>query len=179
MYIRRGETVVKLFEISQEYHAIIDDLYDDEGNENPQALARLEVNQVKLEEKAIAIASWLKNLEIERASINAAKREIDEAKKNMIERERAIENKISRWNGYLQSEMETRGIKEIKCPYFVLKLKKNPPSLCVNDADDESIAEEYRVYSWKLDRARMLNELKNGVIIDGARLEQRMRLEIK
>lgn len=168
---------MKLFEISQEYNAILNDLYDDEGNENPQALERLGENQLKLEEKAIAIASWLKNLEVEKAQITAAKKEIDEAKKNMIDREKTLENKIGRWNGYLQHEMESRGINEIKCPYFVLKLKKNPHSLVV--PHEELIDEQYRVYDWKLDRTRMLSELKNGVVINGASLQQKQRLEIK
>jgi len=168
---------MKLFEISQEYAQIINELYDDEGNENPQALARLEENQVSLEKKAIAIASWIKNMEIEKAALTAAKKEIDDNKKNIIEREKALESKIKRWNGSLQHEMETRGINEIKCPYFVLKLKKNPHSLDV--PDEEIIDEDYRVYDWKLDRARMLSDMKNGVIIDGAAIQQKMRLEIK
>ena len=168
---------MKLFEISQEYSQILDELYDDEGNENPQALAKLEENQVNLEKKAIAIASWIKNMEIEKAQITEAKKQIDEAKKNMIEREKALESKITRWNGTLKNEMETRGINEIKCPYFVLKLKKNPPGLDI--PDEEAVDEEYRVYDWKLDRSRMLSEIKQGVVIAGATMHQKMRLEIK
>ncbi len=168
---------MRLFEIAQDYAEIIDDLYDADGNENPQALARLEANQLNLEAKSIAIASWIKNMEIEKAQITECKKQIDDAKKNMIEREKSLEAKINRWNGALKHEMETRGMTEIKCPYFVLKIKKNPPALDV--VDDNAIDEEYRVYDWKLDRSRMLSDLKVGVIIAGASMSQKTRLEIK
>lgn len=75
--------------------------------------------------------------------------------------------------------MERCGFTEIKSPYFVIKLRKNPVS---TDIIDESvIPDEYKktreVVS--IDRARIRDELRAGVIVPGAELRQNNRIEIK
>ena len=101
---------MKLFEIAQEYQEIINELYDEDDNENPQAIARLEANTMALEKKSLSISSWIRNMEIEKETLCEAKRQIDQAKKNILARERALENKIDRWKGYILNNMEARGI---------------------------------------------------------------------
>lgn len=168
---------MQLFKIAQEYDHILHDMYDDEGNENPQALAKLEENTLNLQNKAIAISSWVRNMEAEKSGIQGIKKEIDEAKKNILARERALENKIDRWKGYIKDEMEKRDISEIKCPYFVIKIHQNPAS--VEEIKEEDIPNDYWIISRKLDKTKMLFEMKNGVIIPGAKLKKGTRLSIK
>jgi Gp157 protein len=161
---------MKLYEIAKEYEQIINELYDDEGNENPQALAKLEANEIAMEKKAIAIASWIKNM-------IAEKEAIAEAKRNMYERERSLSKRIDNWKQYIKENMERRGISEIKCPYFILKIKKNPQS--VDDYNFDEIPNEYKKVSVELDKAKLRLEMMNGVIIPGARLKQDTGLQIK
>lgn len=168
---------MKLFEIAQEYQEIINELYDEDDNENPQAIARLEANTMALEKKSLSISSWIRNMEIEKETLCEAKRQIDQAKKNILARERALENKIDRWKGYILNNMEARGIKEIKCPYFVIKLRKNNPS--VDDYAQDQIPDEYWIIERKLNKLKMLSDMKVGVIIPGAELKQNMRLDIR
>lgn len=161
---------MQLYKIASEYEQIIDELYDEEGNMNPQALIRLEANEAALESKAIAIASWIKNM-------SAEKDAIEQAKKNMLDREKALKNKIDSWKDYIKQNMERRGIQEIKCPHFVLKIKKNPEA--VDDYDADNIPEEYKKYTVSLDRVLIKDHIHNGVVIPGARLKQDTSLSIK
>lgn len=161
---------MRLYEIATEYEQIINDLYDEEGNENPQALAKLEGTEIALEKKAIAIGSWIKNM-------IAEKEAIADAKRNMYERERSLTTKIENWKQYIKENMERCGISEIKCPYFVLKIKKNPQS--VDDYNFDEIPEEYKKIKVELDKAKLRMEMMNGVVVPGARLKQDTGLQIK
>jgi hypothetical protein len=168
---------MKLFEIATEYQHLINDLYDEDGNENPEAVIKLEENQLALEKKAIAIASWIKNMELEAASLKGIKKQIDEAKQNVLDREKRLTNIIDRWEGYIKDNMEMRGIKEIKCPYFILKLLNKAPSVEIYNEDE--ITDDYLVITKRPDKIKMLEHMKEGILIDGARLKKGMRLQIK
>lgn len=161
---------MNLYQISNDYAMILNELYDEDGNENPQALARLEENEVALQKKAVSLAAWIKNMEAEKDAIS-------EARKQMSAREKALDAKIDRWQEYLKFNMESRGIFEIKCPQFELKLKKNNPS--VDAYNEDEVPDEYWVVTKRLDKVKMLSEMKNGVVIPGANIARKMRLEIK
>lgn len=163
---------MKLYEISKEYEEILEELYDEEGNVNQQALIKLEHNEVAMEKKAIAIASFIKNMEAEREAIDAAK-------KAMIEREKRFKKRIDELEGYLLFNMEKRGINKVSCPYFEIKLKKCPPSVKIESED--LIPPEYMRTKTEVspDKAKMLQEMKVGVIIPGVSLQHNLTLDIK
>jgi hypothetical protein len=163
---------MNLYQISNDYVEILNDLYDSEGNVNETALARLEQNEVAMEKKAIAIASFIQNMKAEKEAI-------DGAKKQMVEREKRLQKRIDDLMGYLQVNMDKRGIKNITCPYFEIKIKKCPPS--VDIFDEDSIPQEYKrtKVEVKPDKIKMLAEMKEGVIIPGANLQQRLTVDIK
>lgn len=163
---------MKLYEITQEYDVILNELYDDEGNVNEQALMKLEKNNEAMEQKAIAIASFIKNMDAERYAIEAAK-------KSMIEREKRYKKRIDDLESYLMTNMQKRQINSIKCPYFEIKLKNCPISV---DVEDESkIPTEYMREKKELlpDKIKIKEEMMEGVIIPGVSLKQNIRLEIK
>jgi hypothetical protein len=163
---------MNLYEISSEYAAILNDLYDDEGNVNQQALARLEENEQALEKKAIAIASFIKNMDAEREAI-------ENAKKCMAEREVRFKKRISDLKGYLLSHMEIRGINKITSPHFEIKLKKCP--LSVNIVNENLLPDDYKRIKTEVlpDKIKILAEMKEGVIIPGACLQQNLTIDIK
>lgn len=163
---------MNLYQISNEYQEILEELYDDEGNVNQTALVKLEQNEVAMEKKAIAIASFIKNLEAEREAIK-------QAKQDMAEREKRNKKREDELTGYLLSNMERRGVNKISCPYFQIKLKKCPPS--VNIVDATLLPDEYKRIKTEVspDKLKMLAEMKVGVIIPGAALQQNLTLEIR
>jgi hypothetical protein len=163
---------MNLYQISAEYSQILDELYDEEGNVNEQALMKLEQNELAMEKKAIAIASFIKNMDAEREAI-------DTAKKAMAEREKRFKKRIDELEGYLLSNMEKRGVNKISCAYFDIKLKKCPPS--VDIIDEASLPDEYKRTKTEIlpDKIKMKDEMLAGVLIPGAQLKVNMRLEIR
>lgn len=163
---------MSLYQISNEYNEILSNLYDDDGVVNETELARLEANELAMEKKAIAIASFIKNMDAERVAI-------DTAKKAMADREKIYKKRIDELEGYLLSNMERRGITNVKCPYFEIKLKKCPPSVDVSDAS--LLPAEYTRTKTEIfpDKIKMKEEMMMGVLIPGASLKTNLRLEIK
>ena len=164
---------MKLYEIANEYQNILEQTFDPETGEiNEQAMARLDEVKTDIKEKGIAVASYIKNLDAERKAI-------EEAKKAMAEREARLNNRVTYLTNYLQSNMERCGIKEISCPYFVIKLRNNPVS--VDDFAPDQIPDEYKriVTEVKVDKKKIKEELLAGVVIPGATLRQNQRLEIR
>lgn len=165
---------MRLFEINREYEQILDELYDEDGVINPQALTRLEENQMTMEKKVIAISSYIKNLESEQEAI-------EQAKKAMSLREKRLKEKVADLQGYLLNNMEQRGITQVKCPYFDIKIKKCPPSVNDDTLNMDLLPEEYKrtKIEIKPDKVAMLRDMKEGIIIPGASLKTNMRVEIR
>ena len=163
---------MKLYEITAEYASILHELYEEDGTLNPQALAKLEDNEIAMEKKAIAIASFIKNMDAERHAI-------DEAKKAMTEREKRFKKRIDDLEDYLLVNMERRGINHISCAYFDIKVKKCPPS--VDIYDEIALPDEYKRTKTEIvaDKIKMKDEMIAGVVIPGANLKNKMRLEIR
>lgn len=166
-------TGLKLYEIAEELQNALTHLYDEDGVVDETALARFESADIAMKEKAVAISSFIKNLEAEADMVDQAKRAMDL-------REKRLAKQVANMKSYLQQNMEKSGITEISSsPYFVIKLKKCPPS--VDDYASNLIPQSY----WKekvthsLDKAKLLADLKAGAEINGARLKQSNRLEIK
>lgn len=164
---------MKLYEIAREYESILNEAIDVEtGEVNEVIIHKLDEVKVDVKEKAIAVASYIKNLEAERDAINAAK-------KLMAEREAKLDKEADWLTDYLQINMERCGIKEISCAYFGIKLKKCPVS--VNIINEGSLPGEYiksKIVT-SVDKAKIREELINGVIVPGAELKQNIRLEIR
>lgn len=163
---------MNLFEISASYQQIFHDL-DENGEINPDALARLSALDEAMDAKAIAIACYIKNIDAERNAIEAAKR-------SMALREATLDRKISSLESYLQTNMERCGITEItRSPFFTIKLKKCPVSVDILDA--EALPTEYikEKMTTSIDKVKIKEEIMAGVIVPGAALKQNLRLEIK
>ncbi len=75
--------------------------------------------------------------------------------------------------------MQKRGITEVKCPYFEIKIKKCPQS--VDIIDESLLPDEYKRIKTEIspDKIKMLQEMKVGVVIPGAALKQNLKLDIR
>ncbi len=162
---------MRLYEIADKYQFLLNDLYDHEtGVVNETALARLNELSDSMEDKAVNITRLFKELE---ASAEA----IEKERKAMQAREKALKNQITSLKDYLRSNMERCEIKKIECPQFVITLQKNPCS--VEITDEKLIPSEYEKVKVELDVAKIKDELKNGVVIPGARLVQGSSIRIR
>lgn len=165
--------MTNLYKIANEYQSLLEQTYDPETGEIfPQVLDKLEELSTTMEDKAVAVASYIKNLDAEREAIA-------QAKKNMAERESRLDRRSDYLTQYLQCNMERCGITEIKSPLFVIKLKKCPVSTDI--IDENMIPDDYkkRKEVVSIDRMKLKEEMLSGVVIPGAQLKQNNRLDIR
>lgn len=75
--------------------------------------------------------------------------------------------------------MEMVGTSEIVTDLYTVKVRRNPPK--VEITDELVIHKEYKreVVEYKVDKKAIAEALKAGVVVDGARLVQTNRLEVK
>lgn len=166
-------TSLTLYQISDSYLADVRKLEELDLDEQT-FLDTLEGLSGELEVKATNVAMFVKNLE---ASADAIK----QAEKQMADRRKAIEAKAERIRNYLLENMVKTGISKIECPHFVLSVRKNPPSVDAFSIDQ--IPDDYfdipEPPPPTLNKKRLAEDLKAGVVIDGARLTQGNSLQIK
>ena len=132
--------------------------------------------QVSLREKQIAVIAYLKNKEV---SLNM----LDDAIKQLQARKKSEQNRLDNLTKYLYDNMKANGITEIESQdlVFSAKIKKNPHKLIIDDAG--KIPCDLYIYHDapppSPDNAKIKELLKAGQHIDGCRLEQGERLELK
>lgn len=166
-------TDITLYTIADQYLQDLQKLQDMDLDEQTFA-DTLESLSGDLEVKATNVAMFVRNLEASAESIKAAE-------KQMAERRKAIEAKAERIRNYLKDNMARTGITKIDCPYFALSLRNSPPAVEVINADE--IPAQYfdipEPPAPVLNKNRLKDDLKNGVIVEGARLTQGNYLQIK
>ena len=119
-----------LFKISEQHLqalTIIEQMFDDECPESEldEALCLLDNIEASFNEKAINVAMYIRNQEAEAEAI-------DEATKAMTARSKALKAKAGRMKQYLLNEMKATKATQIRCPFFAVSVRKNPPSVNVS-----------------------------------------------
>lgn len=162
-----------LYTIADQYLADVRKLEEMELDDQTFA-DTLESISGDLEIKATNVAMFVRNLE---SSADAIK----QAEKQMADRRKALEAKAERIKSYLLDNMLRTGISKIDTPYFSLSVRKNPPAVEVLNMD--AIPDEYLdippMPQPVLNKNRLKDDLKNGVIVEGARLTAGHSLLIK
>jgi hypothetical protein len=162
---------LSLYALTDQYRTALSELPDDADAEQVhQALANLE-GQIAL--KGQNVVAFVLNIEAEAEAIaNAAKK--------LKARADSAQRKADGLRGYLYTNMKVLGITEIRANdgTFKAKIVKNPPAVELTGpvpAEYERIIPEKR----EPDRNKIREDLKAGVIIDGAHLVQGDRLKIE
>ena len=162
---------MKPYELTEDYHKAIAELSEIEGLDNQCISDTLEGIKGELIDKAKNVAAYFQNLD---SDVDELKRAEDRIKKRRI----AIENKSKKLKEYLKFNMEISNINTIECPDFKITLGK--PSKIVNILDLDSIDKRYLKTTITPDKNRIKNDLKSGVIVDGASMiDGKARLIIK
>ena len=157
---------MNLYELSTNYLQIQEMIMEGaEGLEDT-----LESLNDAIEEKAVGYAKVIKNIEGQVLAIK-------EEEKRLAERRRSLESNIKRLKENLELSMLDTGKKKIKTNLFTFNIQKNPPSVKI--LDEEAIPDDYLVEQKpKIDRKAILNDLKNGVEVEGAEIKQGESLRI-
>ena len=140
-----------------------------ETAENPAEL--IESLDKAVQVKAAGIAIYLERLD----SMTTA---LEETIKKLQARKKAFQNRKERLKEYTLVAMKQHGIQKIECPECTISIQENNPS--VDDYEPKLIPAEY----WKqpepvLDKKALLDDLKAGVIVQGARLKQTEGIRIR
>lgn len=164
--------MTSLYEIATEHRKIIDEIYscDEMSLDQVDRLGNIEGD---IAHKAISIASFIRNLEIESENITSAM-------KAMNERKGRLNRKIENISSYLKNSLLGCGISQItESPLFAIRIKHNPPSVIIDD--EESIPEKFKLskINISIDKNGIKESIKEGVLVPGARIEQLTRIEIK
>ena len=80
-----------------------------------------------LEEKAIAVAKFARNLEAESSAIY-------DAMNTMLARAESAKRKADCLRQYLMNSMVAAGVRKVSCPFFVVSVRENPASVVIDDA---------------------------------------------
>lgn len=127
-------------------------------------------------------------LEIKAQNVVAFSRSLDklaesikEAEAEMAKRRKAIEARADRVRAFVLQVMQDNGIQKIECPWFVLSIAKNPPSVEIED--ERMVPQDYFTSPPppppQLDKKLILQALKDGHEVPGARMRQGVRLAIR
>lgn len=163
---------MQLFKITQEFENVFNEV-DENGEMSPEMIDHLDTLQDDFENKAVSVASYIKNLEAEEAAIA-------QAMEDMKTRKTRLSKQVVSLCDYLQHHMQRLSIKEIKsCPYFKIKIKQCPASVDVL-SEDEIPAEFWREkVTTSIDKIRLKEVLSEGIEVPGACIARRLKLEIK
>lgn len=97
--------------------------------------------------------------------------------KRLAERKNTINNNVKRLKQSLFDAMITAKKQKIKTNLFTLDIRKNPPSVIV---EDESKLLNYLIEQpKKLDKTKLGDDLKKGIEVPGAKIIQTERLQIR
>ena len=158
-----------LYEIAKDYKDALEELTD---TKDEAVVDTLEGLKGTLETKSENIIKYTQNLN---GTINAMK----EAEKNMAERRKKLEKKVLGIKKYVKNVMEENQINKIETVNFDLTIRKNPPKAVIEDED--MISKDYIDMQTieKVNVNKIKEELKKGTSVQGARLIQETRLDIK
>lgn len=139
--------------------ALQDDLTQEEFD---AVLKEYDASRADLAGKLDGYARLIKNLD---GDVDALKAE----ELRIADNRKALENWVERLREAVRAAMIATGERKVKVGIGTWSLQSSRP--CVMITDEAKVPEEYKIIQQPtLDRAKMLMELKEGVIIEGAEL---------
>ena len=167
--------MASLYEINQTYKDFLDQIASGEIPE--EAIAdTLEALDGEFDSKADDVACYIKSL---LSDVQAIKAEQD----NLSERAQIIKHKADRLTDYLY---QARGKDKLETPRNVLKIRKNPPSVQIDDeaafiewAKTQKDTDMLTVKDPIINKTSVKNALKAGAEVPHAQLVAGEKLSIK
>ena len=158
---------MKLYELTEQYNRLLDLAEDTDAAAFQDALEHLTDS---INEKAENIAHVLQQM---KSDINTLKEE----EKRLKERRMTLERKQEHLRWYLQQELESADINQVKSARFTISLRNNAPKVQI--VDDDLIPRDYKVMNFSIDKKTLKEALQNGLEINGASLVHERSLNIR
>lgn len=160
---------MNLFELTENYVKFFTML--EEADEITEELEEMANNlNIAIEEKSDNYVKMIKNLD---ADVEAYKNQ----EKIFNKKRKTAENKIAWLKKNLQASMELQGRKKVETELFTISIQKNTPALDITSEDN--IGDEYYKIERTLNKRDLLNDIKEGLIIDGVGIKQTESLRIR
>ena len=163
-----NENKISLYDISEKFLELFnrDDLTKEEEEEQGNELAFM------LQNKAEQIVGYNFTLE---ANKSALKQEIE----RLTHAYNVIDKQQEKLNNYVKVNMEKLNLTEIVTPIGKLKIQRNPIS--VDIYDNSKIDNKYIItkISKNISKTKIKEDLEKGIEVEGARLIQNTKLNIK
>lgn len=144
-------------------------VYDMEDLDAETWADTLESIEGEIKDKAINIGYVVKNLEADEVALAAEIKRLQDKKKAVVKKKQGLKD-------YLQSSMYAVGLRKIQSAPFNIRIQKNAKSLKIENEEQFMKNEFYDNYFIpqppKLDKKQMLEDLKNGAVIEGVELQQ-------
>ena len=160
---------MNLYTLTSNYSQVLDLI--DEGAEMMCLQDTLDSLTDAIEDKAENIAKIIKTIDAEAAALKVEE-------KRLADRRKSLENRSKGLKDYLQSNLETVGLKKLKGKLFSFNIQKNQASLHIVDMDKIPI-NYWVVPEPVLDNASIKEALKTGLSVDGAELKVSESLRIR
>lgn len=153
-------------------HKALEQLDPEEVDEQT-LLATLEGLQGEITIKAQSCAAYVKNVE-------AFAEAVEQASKEMRARADRLYAKAEKVREYLIKQMDNLGTVKISNPELDIQIKKNPPSLVIEDKDKIPAQYKYQTLpTTEVDKMKVRDALDKGDVVPGARLHKGRRIAIK
>lgn len=168
---------LKLYEIADEYRAILDlaNNAEDDEIDLDSFIPALDAIEADFQAKAGNVACYVRELELEAIAIL----EMAEQAKARAKR---LETRADAMRDYLRHQMQATGLRKLVDPRVTLAMKKTPPSVFIPTLD--SVPAEDRF--WRViperrepDKTAIKEALKIGMEVGDCELRSGERLEIK
>lgn len=161
--------IPSLYRISVEQQALIEQLFEAEGELTPELEEALAINEANLTLKA---EDYVTSMSMLAASAEAAKNEI----KRLQAFVRRSENAQERMKTALHNALDTFGIDKLEVGTHRLSFRKSEGVVIT---DEVAIPDNYVIVETKINKAQLKADLKAGATIPGASLESRRNLQIR
>lgn len=149
------------------------DLMDQGELDDDTLIDAMENSQEELNIKLENYCKFIKNLEADIAGLK-------EEEKRLAARRKTMENTIERAKAAMQWAMNAAGEKKVKGNLFTISLQANPEKVVLETEDVNLIPSHYVRYKEpEIDKAKVKEDLKAGVELSFAHLEQTEGLRIR
>jgi hypothetical protein len=157
-----------IYDINKAFQSIVDMVADGELTQEDfqQALAELEQSKVEKCGNAICYLNMLKH----------GIEDMKDEEKRIATMRKALESRAKNLESAFAYVLKNMGDKEVITKYGVMKVRKNPPSVVIDDMSKVPTKFQHQKIEVTLDKVAIKNAIKAGEEVAGCHIEQSEKL---
>lgn len=161
---------MKLYELTSGYLKLWD-MVENEEVDLQMVEDTLQSVEGDIQDKAESMVKILK-------SVDANVKGLKDEEERLNKKRKSFENKYESIKKYLEYNLITMGIDKLQTSIATVSIANNPPS--VDIFNEELVPDVYKIpQPAKIDRKSILEDLKLGVVVDGAGIKQGKSIRIR